>query len=201
MWDFLFMTVFIVMKLDKDTIKYRMSIILDKLVFGPRNIPFKVAYLNEVDLFSVVIDVDLDRINEDLPSFDPEYEDYISKSSEHVLNGLSYIGLREYLNDVEFNYVNEDQTDKMIEDLNQRLSRELEDKYNIRRVELEDNFIEFEKELNYETYPHLSIIMLGQEVYDQENNVILNCADLSDLMNQIYYDAGYRTEVQDFVCV
>jgi len=157
--------------------------------------------LNEVDLFSVVIDVDLDRINEDLPSFDPEYEDYISKSSEHVLNGLSYIGLREYLNDVEFNYVNEDQTDKMLEDLNQRLSRELEDKYNIRRVELEDNFIEFEKELNYETYPNLSIIMLGQEVYDQENNVILNCADLSDLMNQIYYDAGYRTEVQDFVCV
>jgi len=198
----------------KETIEFRKKMekaqkVLDQLVFNKFNIPYdiKPEYTRFRDhwIFNLWIDVDVDRYVSFSPSFQQEYQDYVDLLDDRVKNSLRYVNLQNDFGGLFFDYINDDQVDEYMERLNQKLYRELENKYNVRPHEIKNADISYFLYKSGDDMVDIRIEFGGENITGKDEETgeeieLVSCKEIQDIMFDIYNSEAIDLEYENLVC-
>lgn len=183
--------------------------VLEKLVFGNYDIPFdiKTEYSRYNDKWgiSIWVDVDVDRYCNFTTKHDVNYENHIDNLEKNVESTLGYVGLRGHFWGLLFDYVNSDETDQIFYDLQQKLYAELENKFNVRRHEVESHDVYYYLYKSESDNVYLRTEFVGEEIQVEDEktgevSTLVSCDDLYMTMKEVYESSRIDLDVEDFVC-
>lgn len=190
-----------------DYIKHA-KMILDNLVFDKFNINYEISkeYQRRTEKWYLTlhIDVDVDRYVSFSPSYQQEYENYMNNIYDRIKNTLRYIDLQDYFGGILFYYVNDDETDAILYEYNQKLYRELENQYNVRPNEIRkaDIFYYLYKSEGDQIEMHIELIGNNIEVFDKDTNKIVelvSCQQVESTMRNLI-EGSLSIDIESYIC-
>ena len=199
---------------EKETIEFRKKMklaqkVLDQLVFSKFNIPYdiKPEYTRFRDrwIFNLWVDVDVDRYVSFTPSFKQEYQDFIDLLDENINSSLRYVNLQNDFGGLFFDYINDDEADEFIGQLNQKLYRELENRYNARPNEIKEADIFYYLYKSGDENADIRLEALGNNIMVKdeetgEETQLVSCRDVDNIMFDIFNAEAISIEYESFIC-
>ena len=181
--------------------------VLEQLVFGKFNIPFDIkteySRYNGSWSISIWVDIDVDRYCDFTTKHDVDYENHINNLDRRVENTLGYVDLRGVYGGLLFDYINDDETDKIYYNLQQKLYAELENKFNARRHEVDSIYYYLYKSGDEVVYFRTEFVGDEIQVEDEETgemSTLVSCDDLYTTMLDVYNNSGITFDVENFIC-
>lgn len=166
--------------------------VLDALVFDRLGIDyeFKIErnkYGVKPFYFTFWIDVHVDKMFVDSPTYDYNYDNSIYEIEDKVEKALRYVSLQDYFGGIIFNYVDDDLVEDELRKLDNKLFDNLVKKYpNITKDQFKDSNIYFYLYKPEESYPSLTVEFIGLDIRDDNDNVLVTCEQLADVMLEMY---------------
>lgn len=166
--------------------------VLDTLVFDRLGIDyeFKIErnkYGVKPFYFTFWIDVHVDKMFVNSPTYDYNYNNSIYEIEDKIEKALRYVSLQDYYGGVIFNYVDDDLVEDELRKLDNKLFDNLVKKYpNITKDQFKDSEIYFYLYKPEEDYPSLTVEFIGLDIRDDNDNVLVTCEQLADVMVDMY---------------
>jgi hypothetical protein len=140
-------------------------------------------------VFKIWVHIDVDKMYVKSPTYDDKYKDYVYDIESKIINALRYVGLHNHIRVINFTYVNEDLVIAELKKLNDILTSLLISKYNVTKEEIIHNYINYHLYQSIDEQPIVTVIFVGLDIEDGEENVLVGCDELYDIMKSLYEDS------------
>lgn len=214
--------------------------VLDSLVFGKTNInysiklremkyghprkrndnssPFKKKNEWRDDSFylEVDLDVEVDRLNRSLPVFDQTYEDFMFSMEDRIPAALEYVGLKSLYRESMLSYIDDSETERQMDKLNDSLYDELQKEYPdvpLDLIKKSDLYYYLYKQ--EDSSPYIRVEVGGEavvldateshtkgEVSIATSETVITCDELWEIMKRVYENnaIGNAFDLENFLC-
>ena len=200
--------------------------VLDSLVFGKTNINYSIklrelrgsilgnsqaGFYLEVDL-----DVEVDRLNRSLPVFDQTYEDFMFSMEDRIPAALEYVGLKSLYRESMLSYIDDSETERQMDKLNDSLYDELQKEYPdvpLDLIKKSDLYYYLYKQ--EDSSPYIRVEVGGEavvldateshtkgEVSIATSETVITCDELWEIMKRVYENnaIGNAFDLENFLC-
>tara|TARA_R110000744_G_C19341060_1_gene559441 strand:- start:161 stop:838 length:678 start_codon:yes stop_codon:yes gene_type:complete len=197
--------------------------VLDALVFEKLGIEYEIRtysglrhnHNQQVFLFNIFINVDVDRMLEFSPTYDSKYENLMHNIEESVDSALRYVNLKNNYDGVDFKYVNDTLAENEIDRLQSELISQIQFNFpEVTESQIEDSAIWFHLYKSEHDHPFLRVDFAGTDIRSYTNvskvpnrfnihkDTIVTCDVLNKMMSDLFNRSplSMNLDSENFLC-
>ncbi len=175
--------------------------VLDALVFEKLGIEYEIRtysglrhnHNQQVFLFNIFINVDVDRMLEFSPTYDSKYESLMYDIEDRIEKALRYVSLQNYFGDVIFDYINDTLAENELSKLQSKLVPQIHFNFpDVTEQQIMDSDLYFSLDKSESEQPYLRVEFRGDSIEQEGEDgmgshiELVSCEQLYQIMSDLF---------------